>query len=151
MTRRGVTNSRLNGITRDPCFAISPEGAGDVNKQRVLGIFQHFLLYLSDFLFSASTFKYCMTPFCFLAYYKCTEAHVFEDSANSVVFSRGLRLTAGQTARMNNCVLTRGPGLGHVFVHTIKVTDVAHNGLVIRHQFPFCLVVINLSFYLFLS
>ena len=55
---------------------------------------------------------------------------MFKDSAKSVVFSKGLTLTAGQTGRMNHHVLTRGLGLGHVFVHTISVTDVAHNGLV---------------------
>ena len=46
------------------------------------------------------------------------------------MFSKGLTLTASQTGRMNHDVLTRGLGLGHVFVHTITVTDLAHNGLV---------------------
>ena len=55
--------------------------------------------------------------------------------AISVVFPTGLKLTAGQTARLNQWVLTRGLGCGHVFVHTITLTDVAHNGLVIDSNF----------------
>ena len=60
----------------------------------------------------------------------CVEAHVFEGAATTVVFSSGVELTAGQTARMNNYVHERGLGLGAVFVHTITLIDVAHNGLV---------------------
>ena len=63
------------------------------------------------------------------------EAHVFEGAATAVVFSRGVELSAGQTARMNKCVLTRGLGLGAVFVHTITFTDVVHNGLVRTFSF----------------
>ncbi|CAM0955265.1 unnamed protein product [Alopecurus aequalis] len=57
------------------------------------------------------------------------EPHVFEDSATVVVFSGGLELTAAQTSRMNQCVLTRGLGLGVVFVHTLTKSDVQGNGL----------------------
>ena len=60
----------------------------------------------------------------------CVEAHVFEGAATAVVFSSGVELTAGQTARMNNYVHEHGLGLGAVFVHTITLTDVANNGLV---------------------
>ena len=80
-------------------------------------------------LFVVLMFYFCVC--CFINFLGGLEAHVFEDSPKTVVLFKGLTLTAGQTARMNHSVLMRGLGLGHVFVHTITVTDASLNGLVI--------------------
>ena len=73
---------------------------------------------------------FCSEPGLFQHLQFYLEAYVFEGNSTAVVISRGLQLTAGQTGRMNACVNTRGIGLGAVFVHTLAVTDVEHNGLV---------------------
>ena len=115
-----------------PFFPIFPEGPGEVPKQRVKGTFYgewfHIcLLFQVYFVLSCSFSFFSLNQ---IDVEMCVEAHVFEGAATAVVFSSGVELTAGHTTRMNNYVHERGLGLGAVFVHTITLTDVAHNGLV---------------------
>ena len=114
---------------------IFPEGADDAPKQRVKGtLYGKWFSNLSSVV--SCSFLSQRTKFVFVLMH--VEAYVFEGAATSVVFSKGVELTAGQIARMNKYVSTRGLGLGAVFVHTITFTDVTHNGLV-KFSFSFCI------------
>jgi hypothetical protein len=65
------------------------------------------------------------------------EEYVFNDSAKRVVFPEGMEPTNSEIARINQAVITRGIGLGVIFVHIFTESDIESN----------CLVKTDLSFF----
>jgi hypothetical protein len=59
------------------------------------------------------------------------EDFVFKDVARTVVFSKGFEPTPSEVARINRAVLSRGSGLGAIFVHVLTNSDIVRNYMVI--------------------
>jgi hypothetical protein len=62
------------------------------------------------------------------------EEYVFNVSAKRVVFLEGMEPTNSEIARINQAFLTRGIGLGVIFVHIFTESDIESNCLVICLQ-----------------
>jgi hypothetical protein len=59
------------------------------------------------------------------------EDFVFKDVARTVVFSKGFEPTPSEVAWINQAVLSCGSGLGAIFVHVLRNSDIVRNCMVI--------------------
>jgi hypothetical protein len=86
----------------------------------------------------------------------------FQWFSKEVVFPEGMEPTNSEIARINQAVITRGIGLGVIFVHIFTESDIESNCLVKTDMsffwyhasiffHPFCIMHILISFSFFLS